>query len=358
MNRLSCAPVIAALFCLVLIFVSCSHESELFLGPASGRRADFEELFGLLEKYRAPEKSKERFIINKQVVDLYNSFEADGKKILFLTTMVGRFPNDPFNGYYLALVAQAYQRMGAGQFAAHYYEKALTSCEDLFFAGEYVHKFCLQELSALRSRPEEKIFYYRELLRRFSQAIDTAAVRFSLARALEETGEYAAAVDAYREFLKLPEPIVPGVPGAATLVREKLYLYENKPVWIRQDLNDLVSRIRTAIETKNVAALQTWRAGAYFFTLTWEQKNDPSLNIFTQASIKDYIGSFLLNSNVVVDAKLDIDSSAREAYLRTDNWAFRVHTTWYFYFRKVDFRPDPEVNGGWEWAGIYFGEKL
>jgi hypothetical protein len=24
----------------------------------------------------------------------------------------------------------------------------------------------------------------------------------------------------------------------------------------------------------------------------------------------------------------------------------------------VEFLPDPEINGRWEWAGIYLGEKL
>ncbi len=350
--------VLAGFLGLLLVTASCAKEFDVFLGNAAVNRVEMEELFNLVDKYRLPGKAKERFIINKQIIDRFNSFDLDHKKILYLTCVVGRFPNDPFNAYYLALVAQTYQRLGAPQFAAHYYEKVLASYEDLFFAGEYVHKFCLQELAGLSTRAEDRIIYYRELLRRFPDAVDTGAIDYFLARAYEQTGEYRKSADAYRDFLAAPKTHVPGVPGAYALVKEKLSLFENKPHWIRQDLNALVSQIRHAIETKNVAALQDCRARGYFFTLTWEQKNDPSLNVFTQASLKDYIGAFLLHSNVTVSQKLDIDSSAREAYLRTENWAFRVHTTWYFYFRKVDFPADPEVNGGWEWAGIYFGEKL
>jgi hypothetical protein len=337
---------------------SCAKEFDMFLGTSAVNRPEMDELFSLVDKYREPGKAKERFIINKQIIDRFNSFEMDNKKILYLTYIVGRFPEDPFNGYYLALVAQAYQRLGAPRFAAHYYEKVISAYEDLFFAGEYVHKFCLQELASLSVRPEDRITYYRQLLQRFPAAINTGSVWYFLARAYEETGEYEKSVEAYRAFLTAPKTTVPGVPGAYALVKEKLSLYENKPVWIKQDLNALVAQIRQAIATKNVAALQACRARGYFFTLTWEQKNDPSLNVFTQASLTDYIGTFLLHSNVTVSQKLDIDSSAREAYLRTENWAFRVHSTWYFYFRKVNFPADPEVNGGWEWAGIYFGEKL
>ena len=50
------------------------------------------------------------------------------------------------------------------------------------------------------------------------------------------------------------------------------------------------------------------------------------------------------------------DLTASKAFLRTSNWSYRVGT-WYFYFRRIDFPSDPEIDGRWEWAGIYFGEK-
>ncbi|MCI6442425.1 MAG: tetratricopeptide repeat protein, partial [Spirochaetia bacterium] len=46
-----------------------------------------------------------------------------------------------------------------------------------------------------------------------------------------------------------------------------------------------------------------------------------------------------------------------EAYLRTTGWSNYVNV-WYLYFRKVNFPADPEIHGRWEWAGIYYGEKL
>ena len=60
---------------------------------------------------------------------------------------------------------------------------------------------------------------------------------------------------------------------------------------------------------------------------------------------------------VYADAELHPDSSDREAFLRTAGWTARV-TTWYLYFRRVDYGIDPRVDGTWEWAGIYFGEKV
>jgi tetratricopeptide (TPR) repeat protein len=352
-----------ALGFLGLIFLSsfsfsCRRDFESFTGGSGLRQVDMDELFSLIEKYKSPDLSKQRFIINKQIIELYNTSKSDQRKILYLTYTVERFPTDPFNGYYLAVVAQTWQKLGAPLFARHYYEKVVVAYEDLFSAGEYVHKFCLQALADLSEKPQEKIVWLRELLNRFSASIDTGAAYFALARACEAAGDYAAAVEAYRQFLAAPPTTIPGFPNAVSRVKETLTLYEHPPAWVHQDLNELVALIRQAIARKDPDALQACRAEGYFFTLTWEQIKDDSLNIFTQASMTDYIGPFLLHSDVAVDAKLDIDSNAREAYLRTDNWAFRIHPTWYFYFRKVDFPADPEINGGWEWAGIYFGEKL
>jgi tetratricopeptide (TPR) repeat protein len=348
--------IVVALFPLLL--PACRRDFDSFLGGGFSRQSDLQELLSLVEKYEAPDRSKERFIVNKQIIELYNNEDMPRQKILYLTYIVERFPSDPFNGYYLAVVAQAYQKLAMPLFARHYYEKVLAAYEDLFSAGEYVHKFCLEELASLNLPPEEQISVYSQLLARFSGSVDTGSVYFSLARAYEAVGEYGLARDAYKQFLAQPPTTIPGFPNAASRVKEKLALYDGKPDWIHQDLNELVSIIRRALEARDVNALQACRAKGYFFTLTWEQLKDDSLNVFTEASLTDYIGSFLIHSTVSVDSKLDIDSSAREAFLRTDNWAFRIHPTWYFYFRKVDFPADPEINGGWEWAGIYFGEKL
>jgi hypothetical protein len=69
------------------------------------------------------------------------------------------------------------------------------------------------------------------------------------------------------------------------------------------------------------------------------------------------LGAFLQSSRVVADDQLDVYSNSGEAYLRTTNWNYRI-PTWYLYFRRVNYPPDPEINGRWEWAGIYLGERF
>lgn len=64
-----------------------------------------------------------------------------------------------------------------------------------------------------------------------------------------------------------------------------------------------------------------------------------------------------LGNRIYYDKNLDESSNPNEAYLRTTGWS-RYISTWYLYFRKINFPLDPEIHGRWEWAGIYFGEKV
>ena len=64
-----------------------------------------------------------------------------------------------------------------------------------------------------------------------------------------------------------------------------------------------------------------------------------------------------MTSRLRCASELDPDSNAQEAYLETWGWSYYRIRTWYLYFRKVHFPADPEINGHWEWAGIYFGSK-
>jgi hypothetical protein len=66
---------------------------------------------------------------------------------------------------------------------------------------------------------------------------------------------------------------------------------------------------------------------------------------------------FMAGNTIEYQARLDSSSNAGEAYLRTWGWS-QYLSVWYLYFRTIYFPSDPEIHGRWEWAGIYYGEKL
>ncbi len=346
----SALGILCILLFVFLIFASCTHRYSYLMVGGFEQGRDMRTLFDLLENEQ--EVGENRFIIIQQIANRLHAAGQREKLILFLTTYVEQNQNDPYNAYYLGIVAAAYKEMKATPMAVHYYERILKNYPDLLVSGTTVHFQCLQELLSLVQDPEARIEYYKELISRFSDYIDPGVTYYFLAEAYERVGEWEQAVRSYQKFLKHPETEIPGFPRAHAKVREKVEFYYSDKKWTVENLEQLVSEIKRAIQIRNARQLLEYKAKVNFFTMSWAQADADE----TVSMVFD-IGAFLQSSRVLTDDKLDIDSNAGEAFLRTTRWSYRI-PTWYLYFRKVDFKPDPEINGRWEWAGIYFGEKL
>ncbi|OQY36635.1 MAG: hypothetical protein B6229_09615, partial [Spirochaetaceae bacterium 4572_7] len=94
-----------------------------------------------------------------------------------------------------------------------------------------------------------------------------------------------------------------------------------------------------------------------FFIINWKSKYSDLRSSYPMES------SVLTSMSITTKRNLDSMSNENEAYLAVsgNRWSssiWAVFPTWYFYFKRVDFPMDPEIHGGWEWAGIYLGEKL
>ena len=166
-------------------------------------------------------------------------------------------------------------------------------------------------------------------------------------------GEWEQSIQAYQRFIGSVDVDVTGDSRALRDAAEKVNFYNSADKnWLLPDLNDLVAAVRGAISTKNIARLRRYQAQVNFFQEPWDQTQ-----LISDETVNYNIINYLLTSNVTVDSQLDISANGREATLRTTGWNFRP-STWYLYFRQVDFPTNPDVNMQWEWAGIYFGEKL
>jgi tetratricopeptide (TPR) repeat protein len=336
--------------CLLPGLSACKDEYTYYQVGNLEQNREMRTLFGLLR--REGEVGENRFIIIQQIANrLLNGGQLQ-KLILFLTTYVENNQDDPYNAYYLSVVAATYLDMEAVPMAVHYYERILNNYPDLLVSGTTVHFQCLQQLLQLEQDPQGRIDHYKELISRFSDYIDPGLTYYLLGKAYEQVGQWDQAIRVYQKFLKYPQTEVPGVPRAFMQVSEKVALYYSDKEWMAPNLEQLVDAIKRAIWTRNTRELLRYRAKVNFFTISWSQSESEE-----SAAVPFDIGTFLQSSRVYVDDKLDVDSNAGEAFLRTTGWSYRI-PTWYLYFRKVDFKPDPEVDGRWEWAGIYYGEKL
>ena len=343
------AAGIVGLFALVAALVGCGVSDSRYYLSAFDQNQELRELFRLFNREKDQE---DRFVLITQIAaGLANEGRVD-REILFLTNHVEKNPADIYNAYYLLLVDDAYRDMKAAPFAIHYYRRILTNYGDLLVKGTSIHLQCLQELLALETDPQAKIGYYKELFSRFPDQ-SPGVNWYYMAKSYEEVGEWEQSIQAYQRFIGSVDVDVTGDSRALRDAAEKVNFYNSADKnWLLPDLNDLVAAVRDAISTKNIARLRRYQAQVNFFQEPWDQTQ-----LISDETVNYNIINYLLTSNVTVDSQLDISANGREATLRTTGWNFRP-STWYLYFRQVDFPTNPDVNMQWEWAGIYFGEKL
>ncbi len=340
---------LSSLLILSLIGCTTGKYSYYYVGNREVKK-ELKELFRLLETEN--DSSEKRFVLLNRISTILSEEGAKEREILLLTTYVEKHPVDPYDAFYLILVAKTYEEQKAYPFAIHYYERILKNYPDLLYRGKSIHFRCLEALIRLVKAPQYRVGYYKELIARFSDNIDLGVTYYYLAKTYEQLGEWDLSIQTYKKFLQYPKAEIPGIPDAHERVKEKVDFYYSDKSWTVPDLQTLIARIKRAIWARSPRRLLRYKAKVNFFVKSWGQEAERE-----NAALQFDIGSFLVKSKIKVAKKLDIASNSREAYLKTTNWTYRI-PTWYFYFRKVDFKPDPNIDGRWEWAGIYFGDKL
>lgn len=324
-------------------------------GPRDGKPEEADsQLAYLLSVYDETAKTGiPEYAVVDRIASRLQSSPEPFNMVLFLTNHIQRFPRDPHNGSYLIHVGDYYLGEGSSEIAHDYYVRSIDRYPELIQDEENSHVAALNRLLRTTEDPGERISVLQTLLQRYSSFIDPGRTYYYLAREYERSGLWPEAYDSYEHFLDYPGTEIPGVPEAYATIAGKVEFYHSSRNWTYNELDTLVQLIKNAIWTQDTSAIIDYRSQNNFFTMSWEQElNDEN----SQIPSFD-IGFFLRHSRVRFSEDLDLASNAREAYLRTWGWSHRI-PTWYLYFRRVDFPADPEINGSWEWAGIYFGEAL
>lgn len=312
-----------------------------------------EELFSLLEKDGLEPVS--RYAIVNQIATNLIALDDQQGLILFLTDWVESHPDDTYNAYWLLLTAYTYLSNGSEPIAEYYFDRILVNYQDLLVKGSSVHLTCLQNLIQISTNPRSRIRYFNELINRFPTNVSITELYLRLAVEYEKESDWDEALKAYSMFLAQPDSStiqIAGEPNAYKKARQ-LVAFSNSPKdWTYESLPALENAIKTAIRRYDWRSLDKYRAKVNFFSMSWKQDEmDP--NATEEFSMKN----FMRGNRVRFSANLDEMSTSNEAYLRTWGWSQYV-SVWYLYFRKVNFPLDPDINGNWEWAGIYIGEKL
>lgn len=335
---------------LIASFAACNTENEYFLVGEPQQRAELSRLFEMLE---APDTSPEsRIVLIEQIAGQLYSAGYPQRMQVFLSRYIEESPDDPYIAYYLLLLAQHYTSEGAHPVATQYYARIVDAYPDLIVREQSIHYQALRELITLTPNEEDRIAYYKDLISRFPDRVDLGQNYYYLAQSYGALGRWDEAFSTYEHFLTHRSTQIPGKPDAHREIQTLVNLYNSRRDWTMESIDDLVVAIKNAIWVQSPNRLLRYRSADSFFAMSWEQE-EWDFN----SQITFDIGAFLQRSRVRFADELDVSSNAREAYLRTWNWSYRINT-WYLYFRRIDFPADPEIHNNWEWAGIFFGEAL
>lgn len=330
--------------------VSCAPKTDESAKPnPSQKQADLEKLL-----HESDITDESRFTAISHIA---NGFVAEGNHtdlVLFLTDYVEKHPEDRYNAYWLLMVAYSYMENGGTPIARYYFDRILNNYEDLLVKDTSVHFTCLTNLIKINESPDSRIGYFTQLVSRFPDKISLTEMYARLAVEYEKLGEWEQMLMCYKMFKAQPDATtiqIAGIPNAYNTARQMVDFNASAKDWSFETLEGLEKAVKDAIAARNYRQLERYKSKANFFAMSWRQE-ETDANSQTSFPLTG-----LMDGRVRYSESLDETSNPTEAYLRTWGWRQYV-SVWYFYFRKINFPLDPEVHGRWEWAGIYFGEKL
>ena len=334
---------------------AASNINPYFIGGTGEERATLKELFSLLAIETAD--SRERLAITKEISNIYLRQREFGTLINFLNEQLHRYPDDPYNAYYLFMIAFAHQQQEAYPVAALFFDMIVKNYPDLEVQGSSIHLTSLKQLITLVDDPRQRVWYYQELLTRFADQIDPGPIYFMLGQAYESIGEWNNAIRVYTRFLSHSHPgsDVPGFPDAHSYARRLVDFNNSARDWTFESLDALASAVMSALSAGSSTRLLRYHAKVNFFTRTWENEDSAVGAGAGHATFN--LADFMRRARIHHANTLEVNPSGNEAFLRTWGW-HQFLPVWYFYFRRIHFPPDPEIHGRWEWAGIFYGERF
>ena len=331
-----------------IFFTSCAKISS-----QDSSTETLEEYMNMLDDTSISPQS--RYAVINRIASFYYSQGKSDDMVLFLTDWVETHPGDSYNAYWLFMVASHYLKLNEEPIAEYYYERIITNFPDLLVNGKSVHFSCLQHLIQISKRSANRINYFNRVIHDFPQQVSITEMYMRIALEYEKVGDWDAALKSYELFLEQPDSStiqIAGLPNAYTKARQTVDFSKSSKDWTFETLDELENAVKKGITSYNWRALDRYRSKVNFFAMSWKSsESDP--NALENFSMHN----FMLGNRIRYLDTLDESSTPTEAYLRTWGWTSYVNV-WYLYFRKVDFPADPEIHGRWEWAGIYFGEKL
>ncbi len=326
----------------VLFFISCSGRV-----PDSGLSDTF------LRKYNESMTSADKINLANEMFDIYgNSDKKNELSQLFISAAYST-KDEVFSGYLFYLISDIYLRSDAKYLALYYMLKVDESVYDLDVEGYKLGYLLGLKCLKIDGYPEVKKEFYKKLINRYPDMVDMAQLYFDLAELYKNQYEMNLALNYYERLLDMySKGKIEDDRFNLSRIRENVGFYKNSKTWIYKDLNELIDKIKYAIDSRNQDLLYQYVPNSGFKVCFFKSSDNRNWTL-RELGIARWWGR-----QISFSSKVEEFSNENEIYIETTNWSFPQLHSWYFYFKKIDYPYDDNINGGWEWKGIYFGNWL
>ncbi len=339
-------------FSLFVVLFSCAKDdaNAYLYDDLQELEEEQRDIISILENTKSPEV---KFALHDKLAKNLRLKNKRRSLKIFLSSLT-EDENNPYRAYWLLMLANEYMEEDMSCLAAYYFERIVKLETDIEIKDKSIYFLSLNNLIKITTDPKRLAEYYSLLLENFYDRIEPAYAYFMLAQNYEKLGEWDLAIQTYSKFIRLGrfDLVIPGIPDNYGYARKILDYNSSSKSWTVESLDKLVTIIRSAIRREDYATLERYRSKVNFFSIAWKQELSYSYDS-PDFALKD----FMYGSYIKIADELHPSSTPYDAYLRTSGW-HHYSRIWYLYFRKINFPADPEIHGRWEWAGIYYGEKI
>lgn len=331
----------AILFCAVFIALfSCSRENIL-----SGLNQYQNTLWtNALSSYN------ENMTLDAKISWLGNAMKLEQPIESFLP-LATQTKDNAFRSCIYFFISDVYWQRNEMSYAVFYMNKIREEDYHVVFSGSPLGCAIGLRIIKLKEYPELRISMYKMLLEKFSDRVDELFLLYELSQLYKEQFDIQSAVQVMEQMVRISaKSRVKDDRIDMKQIQKEINFFYSKKDWIYKDLNKLINNIKYAIDIRSKKRLYSFIPDDFavrFFDPTIQQWGVRELSIPSR-----------WGRNIRFSPKFAEISTEDEVYLETTGWVFPQLTTWYFYFKRVDYPYDNTINGGWEWKGIYFGSWM
>jgi hypothetical protein len=289
----------------------------------------------------------------EEIRDLFISAGKSNELTRYLGIQAQLKTEKDLQAYLFFILSDIYWATGSRDVALLYMNMIPEGSYDIRYNYQPIGYYLSKRIISSNANAKTKIRMYIHLLDRYSDMIDIPYTLNELAQIYKSELDIQKTISSYQEIIRTAH-LYPNINDSINLkeIKRELAFYKSRKRWIYKDLEVLINNIKYAIMKQDMKLLRRYVSDVDFFVQVSHKVHKKTWTLNQLQIYRRW------NRRIVFSEKLEDYSNENEAYLKTSNWTFPNMKTWYFYFKRVEYPFDDRYDGGWEWKGIYFGERL